>query len=415
MSTAWYAWRGFSRPAPFVAAAALSSSQQRTVSALTRLLYEDGLAEPERWASAIVRSSPTDDLGYIALVTAQIRRESHFLAPDLEWIYKAVIPELAHELGLPDPIWTIGPMQVQRRTLEATFERSLGRPLEPGELDQRAYDLESGVAACVAILDRIVVEYIPDRALRGWVHNVGAESLFTDVVTLASDWNEELPEGRYRLALEQKMLSDLMGVPLALDGVDGPSTREVQSLFGAISQADLRGEWERRFGGSAPTSIRPHLTHEPRVAFIIADFNAGPGACRVAALQSVLNDLLGTEMVRDGLNGPDTRAAVRLMFERSELDESRRDDFLALIDKGHKRRWVMQQALQIAHRSYRAKNETDAPKALVPDRSYDSTSQRVKGIDRTSVEVYTADSAAFFESYLRRLLLYTGTRAVKAQ
>ena len=62
----------------------LTRSQQPLVSALTRLLDEEGVQQPARWASAIVCSSPTQDLGYLALVAAKIRRESHFLAPDLE-------------------------------------------------------------------------------------------------------------------------------------------------------------------------------------------------------------------------------------------------------------------------------------------------------------------------------------------
>ena len=49
----------------------LSAAQQPIVSALARLLDEDGVQQAARWASAIVRSSPTTDLGYFALITAR--------------------------------------------------------------------------------------------------------------------------------------------------------------------------------------------------------------------------------------------------------------------------------------------------------------------------------------------------------
>nr|MCU0862341.1 hypothetical protein [Planctomycetota bacterium] len=111
--------------------APLTAAQQPLVSALTRVLDEDGVPQAERWASAIVRSSPTDDLGYLALVTAQIRRESRFLAPDLEWLYQQLVPDLVHDLGVTDPLRTIGPMQVQRWRLQDHFEQAQGRELDP--------------------------------------------------------------------------------------------------------------------------------------------------------------------------------------------------------------------------------------------------------------------------------------------
>jgi hypothetical protein len=228
-STALFAWRTLPQPAPArpPAAAQLTRSQQPLVSALVRVLAEDGVADAERWATAIVRASPTDDLGYLALVTAQIRRESHFLAPDLEWLYQRLVPDLVHELGVTDPLRTLGPMQVQRWRLQDHFEQALGRELDAHSVKELAVDVEQGVAACVAVLDRLVVAHVPDRRLRGWIDTVGPAGLLPDPIVLARDWLGTLPGERADEALRQKLLGDLTAEPLALDGVRGAHTERL--------------------------------------------------------------------------------------------------------------------------------------------------------------------------------------------
>ena len=389
--------------------APLTASQQPLVSALTRVLDEDGVPQAERWASAIVRSSPTEDLGYLALVTAQIRRESRFLAPDLEWLYQQLVPDLVHELGIGDPLRTIGPMQVQRWRLQDYFEQAQGRKLDPHTVKDMAVDIEAGVAACTAVLDRIVADYLPDRRLRGWVHTHGPAGLAPQAPTLASDWRGALAPERPYEALRQKLLSDLTAEPLALDGVTGERTRLLLLARPELtSEAQLRAAWRARYGGDAPARITPTITHEPRLAFVLADFHSGVGASRVAALQALLVDLFGAELACDGKWGPRTRAEVARLFGLAVPDEERRLEYVELLTTGHKTPWLREQALTMARTIYRQRFGHEAPDALVPDLWFDGISQTLKGLGRISVEGYVAGSAAFFEDYLRRLSTYAG-------
>ena len=408
LGTAYAGIRGLRRAQrPPVPARPLTSAQQPLVSALCRILDEDGVPEPERWANAIVLASPTQDLGYLALVTAQIRRESKFLVPDLEWLFRQLVPELVHELGVPDPIHTIGPMQVQRWRLQQLFERARGERLDVGEVESMACDLETGVAACVAVLDRIVVDYLPDRRVRGWVDAVGPEGLLPAAVTTARDFQAASPERR-RLALRQKLLSDLTATPLALDGIAGSDTEALLQRSGYRDDADLRSSWQVSFATVPPDGIAPRIAHQPQLAFALADFNAGPGSCRTAALQALLDDLLGSGLRCDGKLGPLTRAAMRQLFAEQVGDEARRQQLLDLLDHGHKPVWVREQALALAQELWRARHGQEPPAALVPDLWFGGTAQQLKGIGRISVEGYVAGSVAFFEDYLRRLVLYTG-------
>lgn len=408
--------------------AALRPDQQRLVSALTRLLAEDDVQNAQRWAEAIVRAAPTEDLGYIALVTAQVRRESHFLATDLEWLFERLVPQLVHELGVPDPIRTIGPMQVQRWRLQDVFERTLGRDLVANELETLAADIELGVAACVAVLDPIVRDHFPDRRLTGFVHSRGAPGLVTTPDrTLARDWLGTLPRRADRIALWQKLLSDVTRRPLALDGVLGARSREVSSVAASALSATERERylatepgsdlgiaivarlWEAEHGHRPPDRIHPRITHDPRLAFVFADFHAGRGASRTAALQLLLHDLVAPELRVDGKFGPRTRTAMRSFFERFVADEPRRADFLTLIDTGHKPRWVREQAFDLAAAHWRMQRDTEPRRALVPDLWHDGFAHQVKGVGRISIEGYVAGSTDFYEDYLLRLALYTGT------
>ena len=83
------------------------NGQPLMVAALASILREDAVQESDRWAQAIVRYAPSCEVTYIALVAAQIRRESNFHARDLEWLYDGVIPDVAHELGVDDHVRTL--------------------------------------------------------------------------------------------------------------------------------------------------------------------------------------------------------------------------------------------------------------------------------------------------------------------
>lgn len=411
LGTAWHAWRHLPRPPALLAKAGapLQCSQQPLVSALARVLAEDGVPEPARWAAAIVRASPSEDLGYLALVTAQIRRESRFLAPDLEWLYQQLVPDLVHELGIGDPVRTIGPMQVQRWRLQDHFEQAFGRRLDRHTVGELAVDVEAGVAACVAVLDRLVVGYVPDRRLTGWVQSAGPAGLTAAMPVLARDWAGVLPAERAVEALRQKLLSDLAAQPLALDGVVGDRTRDLLAARPDLADdTTLRARWRERHGVEPPARLRPRLTHGPRVAFVLADFHAGAGASRVAALQALLNDLFACGLATDGKWGPQTRAALPALFAAGVRDEAQRRDYEALLASGRKTPWLREQALALARRLFRERHGVEPPDALVPDLWFDGTAQQLKGLGRISVEGYVAGSAAFFEDYLRRLMACAG-------
>lgn len=387
----------------------LTAEQQPLVSALARLLDEDGVAQPVRWATAIVKSSPTTDLGYIALVTAQIRRESHFLAPDLEWLYQRVVPELVHSLGVEDPIRTIGPMQVQRWRLHDHFEQVLGQDLDKQNVRELSLGIETGVAACVAVLDEIVVDYVPDRRLFGWTFEPGPDGLRAETVVMATDF-ETIDADVREEALRQKLLSDLAGQPLALDGKRGPKTEALLAQHPEWRETtSLRAAWQERFASEAPEAIPPRITHDPRLAFVLADFNSGASASRLAALQALANKLLDTAIACDGKWGPVTKTHVEQLLPVVVADEDQRTDFAALLASGSKPHWLRRRLLALSRQAYRNRTGRHAPDALVPNLWFDSPAQRLKGLGKISVAGYVAGSAAFYEDYLNRLRLYTGT------
>nr|MCU0864465.1 hypothetical protein [Planctomycetota bacterium] len=308
-----------------------------------------------------------------------------------------------------DPLRTIGPMQVQRWRLQDHFEQAQGRELDPHTVKDMAIDIEAGVAACTAVLDRIVVDYVPDRRLRGWVHTHGPLGVMPQPPTLARDWCGLLAPERPYEALRQKLLSDLTAEPLALDGVTGERTRQLLAARPELaSEAALRAAWRARHGSDAPPRIAPRISHDPRLAFVLADFHSGVGACRVAALQALLIDLFGAELACDGKWGPRTRAEVARLFGLMVPHEERRLEFVELLTTGHKTPWLRDQALAMARTLFRQRHGIEAPDALVPDLWFDSLSQALKGLGRISVEGYVAGSTAFYEDYLRRLSIYAG-------
>lgn len=387
----------------------LSSEQQPLVSALARLLDEDGVQRPVRWATAIVKSSPTTDLGYLALVTAQIRRESRFLAPDLEWLYQRVVPDLVHSLGVEDPIRTIGPMQVQRWRLHDHFEQVLGTELNQRNVRELSLGIETGVAACVAVLDDIVLEYVPDRRLFGWTFEPGPDGLRTEAQVLATDFAAPTAAVREE-ALRQKLLSDLTGQPLALDGKRGPKTTAVLERHPEWRELDdLQAAWQERFAQAPPPAIPPRITHDPRLALVLADFHSGNGSSRLTALQALANHLLTASMRCDGKWGPITKAHLEQLVVVLVADPDKRADFKALLASGNKRRWLQRRLLTLARQRYLEQTGKHAPDALVPNLWFDSTTQRIKGLGKISVAGYVAGSASFYEDYLHRLRLYTGT------
>ena len=386
----------------------LTRSQQPLVSALTRLLDEDGVQQPARWASAIVCSSPTQDLGYLALVAAQIRRESHFLAPDLEWLYQRVVPELVHSLGVADPIHTIGPMQVQSFRLHDHFEQALGTSLNKQNVRELSLGIETGVAACVAVLDEIVVRYLPDRHLSGWVFAPGPDGLQQSAAVLASDFLNPTAAVRQE-ALRQKLLSDLTGEPLALDGVLGSQTTALLASHPDWQTPEaLHQAWQQRFGVAPPEAIPPRISHDPRLAFVLADFHSGPFASRIAALQALTNQLFTVNLQCDGKWGPKTKAQMSRLIGAAVADADRRAAFELLLASGHKRHWLQGQLLQMARDLHQHRTGRTAPAALVPDFWFDSPTQTIKGIGRISVAGYVAGSVRFYEDYLQRLCVYTG-------
>jgi hypothetical protein len=141
---------------------------------------------------------------------------------------------------------------------------------------------------------------------------------------------------------------------------------------------------------------------------VLADFHAGPGASRVAALQAILNDLLDSRLACDGKWGPRTRAEVARLLGITVADEARRVELCELLTHGHKTPWLREQALALARKAWREQRGAEAPDALVPDLWCDGTAQRVKGLGRIAVEGYVSGSVAFFEDYLRRLACYSG-------
>ena len=407
--------------------------EQRCISALTRLLDEEGVSQALRWAEAIVSASPSMDPAYLALVTAQIRRESRFLATDLEWLVDRVTPQLLHDLGMPETSTTIGPMQVQSWRLRTIFERSLGRTLDDAQVKELARDVEAGVAACVAVLDPIVLDYAPARQLESATLLRGPRMAGADPVRLASTWRSDRREERARIARIQRLASDLLARPLAVDGVMGERSREALALLAMrlpeserssfrehrlpeliAATPDSQGErllvaaWEKEFDAPAPRRVEPGIAHDPRVAFILADFNSGRGSCRVAALQALLADLYDSSLVLDGKFGARTAAALRRLFAEHVESPARRADFDRLLEQGSKLTWIREQGLAIAARVWEARNGRAAPRALVPDFWHGGFKQELKGIGRISVEGYVSGSVAFFEDYDRRLRLYLG-------
>ena len=218
------------------------------------------------------------------------------------------------------------------------------------------------------------------------------------------------PFFNFQLEKGANLLETMSGIDaeiVALNAPGGLLEREARRRFG---DGDLRGLWESRFGrgGAGTGAVAPTLTHDPQVAFILADFNAGFAACRIAAPQVALNAVDGAGLAVDGKMGPKTREAMFTFFEGHVRRERDRKELRQLVEEGRKRLWVIKHTGRLARDIIRRTEHRDLPQALVPDLSYESTSQTLKGIGRTSVARYAAASARFFEGYYRRLSDYTG-------
>lgn len=426
LSFTWYALRSTLRPPlPVAPHLPLRADQQRMAHALGELLREDGVAEARRWAEAIVAFAPAADAGTIALVTAQIRRESHFLERDLEWLFRRAVPDLLHDLGVPDPIRTIGPMQIAHGLLRELIRATDGVELEDHELKVEAYTLETGVRYCALYLAGLMRQYLADGPPGGFIDHLGEPPPTT----------ADPIDGPTHLAAVQKMLSDLTGTPLVLDGQPGPRTLALAQQFamtwdpagalGPTLEDDLRriatadpgdpsatalgaaltGAWRSRFGHRPPTSWPITYTHDPRLAFVFSDFNAGRGAARVAALQATLAALDGAPLAADGKPGPRTRSAMQCFVARlADLPARQRADLIDLIATGRKPRFVLARVTSLARRAFQDRFG-NAPAALrVPDLHHSGLAQSLKGIGRISVADYVAGSAFFFEQYYLRLV-----------
>ena len=408
----------------------LTKYQLDAYEAISNILQEDRIPKAEQWAKAIIQHSPTSDIGYLALIMAQIRRESRFNAPDLEWLFDRVVPESTHEMGLEDPISTIGPMQIKKSHLEIITEQP-----DQTKLKNEASEIDRGVQIAVVFLDEIVNHYYPSRQIKGWASLQGQKGYtVTDQANqIISLPDNEFDDLQYKASF-QKMLSDLTQTPQVLDGVAGPKTLKACRKFSTILAPDeqrtfieslqyelitlngnsnfidsytfktVKREWETIFGTSRD-KLFPRLSNDPKLVFVFADFNVRKYSCRLAALQHMLAKLLELELTTDGIYGPETKSVLTKSLEILDLKENEYDDFIKLIENpGSKRLWLILRMHHLIGNKWIEKYKYDPPFALLPEVYTHRVSQKIKGIPRMSVKDYVIGSTAFYEDYYARLV-----------
>ncbi len=406
----------------------MTNYQLKAYNAITQILIEDRIPDAKGWAHAIVQYSPTSDPGYLALVIAQIRRESHFNAPDLEWLFDKIVPESVHNMGLPDPVSTIGPMQIKKGHLQ-----NITNQPDQGQLKKDSCDIDRGVQAAVLFLDNIIKDYYPSRQIKGWASLRGRRGYtVTDQINYLHSWDEKEFVDRQHKASFQKMLSDLTESPLVLDGVTGDKTIKVCRKFSTILPPDdqrkftesleheltilkaadflesfsyqtVKAEWESVFGLSRDM-IFPRLSHDPKLVFIFADYNVRKYASRLAAIQYMIAELLEIELKTDGIYGPETRAALNKFVGTLDMKPEVKKDFIKLIEKpGTKRTWLISRIQYHASKQWTNKHHSNPPFAIIPNINTHRITQKIKRLPRMHVKDYVIGSCTFFEDYYARL------------
>lgn len=412
----------------------LSTERSTAAHVLTRILEADGVLNASSWGRAIARHAVSLEPGYLALCMAQLRRESNFLATDPETLITWAMPAFLQAFGFHLPFRTVGPLQIGSRRFQELVERRLGRSVEgERELIHLAHDLDVAVAASLDHLDRLVREYRPLRDLGGFANRRGRMGLQEPEGPHHPDlWNAEEREDRRVVALFQKMVSDLADEPLVLDGVFGERTRSVAAELAALDTSfdrqrylqDLvydatlltsherwwgpafsrvRSAWESIYGPCEVDGITPRLAHDPWLAFVVADHNAGLGACRIAATQHMLNALFESGLAVDGIPGPRTVRACIDALPHVTFEVREREELARQLASPRDRRTALKRVRLELMRVYAYRLGEVPPEALVPDRHYGSTSQELKGIGRMSTRAYVIGSVRFFESYLVRV------------
>ncbi|MFT7617116.1 MAG: hypothetical protein ACI97A_000750 [Planctomycetota bacterium] len=402
------------------------------VASIAEVLSEDKIPEAELWAAAIGRHIPTDDVGYASLVMAQIRRESHFNAPDLEWLYDHVVPDLLHDSGLVrNQVNTVGPMQINRNQLLRLMRKN-GEDIDYPEgpaFSKLVTEIDTGVRYAVQYLDKIVLDYIPARQIGGWSDFVGHRGY-----GLEGEVNQPIPSDmaefrdRERIASYQKMVSDLAGSPLVLDGVIGDNTYRVskqlalnwpkmkrQEMLAALAFGDdqrrmsdtcfdlVAQRWQSVFGSEVRRVLYPRISHDPRLVFILADFNAGVGSCRIAALQQMLNVLHQANLDVDGKYGPNTLAAIRSYVTDAQIAATQKRGFLRLIESQSKLNWVRAAVTKRLQQEWQDRFGMQPPLELCPEIWTEHFNQQKRRIQRLSTWDYVSASTRFFENYHLRL------------
>lgn len=396
------------------------------------LLEADGIDRADEWARAIVEYTPTLDRGYLALLLAQIRRESHFNAPDIEWLFDRVVPEALHDFGVEDPVSTIGPMQIKQHHL-----RRVTGIEDRAELKRSMSDIQQGVFAAVCYIDLLITDYYPDRDLRGWATMTGRIGFSViDQQNYAPNWDEQEMQERMYFAAIQKMLSDLTGDPLVLDGDIGSKTHEAARRFSSMLPPDeqaafndafryklttpagteladsvpyqvIKDEWTAIYG-QGQDRIFPRIAHDPRICFIFADFNVGRHASRLAALQWMAGQLTGRATTADGLYGQESKTTLLELIQLLDLSDEKRAEWQELIPNPEgKRDWVVLKLHELTSSHWERKHETPAPMALIPSISTHRFSHDVKGIGPMTVRQYVVGSTTFYEDYYARLIKRT--------
>ena len=417
----------------------LPPNRLRLAAVISDILHEDGIVEAKIWSLAIARHVPTDEPGYVALVMAQIRRESRFNAPDLEWLYDHLVPDLLHDKDIvKNRVNTVGPMQINRNQLLALMhKRNENKTVTIAEgpaFTKLVSDIDLGVKYAVIYLDEIVLDYIPNRKLYGWYDYIGHQGMFLkNEVNQPPTSDRELFHLYETVAAYQKMLSDLSHKPLALDGMLGNRTLQSARSFAMRLPSEDRKRmlealsdeysgiedvetmlkddsfrlvckyWQQVYGRTPSFAIYPRISHDPRLIFILADFNIGKSSCRIAVMQQMLNVLYKKELQVDGKYKSMTLASIRDYILKSSIAEDRRNDFLSLIDQKRKLGWVRSEVTAMLSYEWQELTGEKAPNALCPQLYTKYINQQKKAIERISTREYVSGSVWFFENYYVRL------------
>lgn len=402
----------------------LTASQKVSLRALTDILTEDKVLDPEKWALAIIKHSPSSNAAYLALIAGQIRRESKFNTPDLEWLYDRIIPDSLHQTGLEDKVTTVGVLQIKKEHL-----RKIMKEEDSHYIKTKAYSIDTGVAAAIKYLDLLIKDHFPNRNLKGWATLYGRQGW-----NIIGQQNRDIPfeENMFYKAAFQKMISDLIHKPLILDGIIGNRTLKGAALFGNslspqfqdkfiesiamdLSENEyfqdthcykkVKDQWSAVYG-DVQGGIFPRITHDPLVAFIFADFNVGRFACKISAMQFMINTLLDCNLNTDGILGPATKdKMLEFLKDIISVDDELYQDYEELLYQNKKRNWVISQFYSMISKEWTKKTGKTPISGLIPNLETYKWTQKVKNIPSMSVADYASGSSHFYEDYLNRLII----------